>query len=68
MQINTMNGSSFPDQVVPEEVKASLDYGRQVGRAIEGDWFSGTRSGVSGRFNTNSVSYTHLTLPTIYSV
>ena len=45
--------SSFPDQVVPDEVKQSLDYGRQVGMAIEGDWFSGTRSGVENRFNTN---------------
>tara|TARA_R110000803_G_scaffold9264_1_gene29378 strand:+ start:842 stop:3238 length:2397 start_codon:yes stop_codon:yes gene_type:complete len=62
MQINTMNGSSFPDQVVPEEVKASLDYGRQVGRAIEGDWFSGTRSGVSGRFNTNYNQFRNLRL------
>jgi len=45
--------SSFPDQVVPDEVKQSIDYGRQVGMAIEGDWFSGTRSGVENRFNTN---------------
>ena len=52
MQIQTYNGSSFPDQVVPDEVKESLDYGRQVGRAIEGDWFSGTRTGMSGRYNT----------------
>ena len=57
-----MNGSSFPDQVVSEEVKASLDYGRQVGRAIEGDWFSGTRSGVSGRFNTNYNQFRNLRL------
>ena len=62
MQINTMNGSSFPDQVVSDEVKASLDYGRQVGRAIEGDWFSGTRSGVSGRFNTNYNQFRNLRL------
>ena len=45
--------SSFPDQVVPDEVKKSIDYGRQVGQAIEGDWFSGTRSGVENRFNSN---------------
>ena len=45
--------SSFPDQVVPDEVKKSLDYGKQVGQAIEGDWFSGTRSGVENRFNSN---------------
>jgi len=45
--------SSFPDQVVPDEVKSSIDYGKQVAQAIEGDWFSGTRSGVENRFNTN---------------
>jgi len=62
MQITTYNGSSFPDQVVPDEVKASLDYGRQVGRAIEGDWFSGTRTGVSGRYNTNYNNFRDLRL------
>jgi len=45
--------SSFPDQVVSDEVKQSMDYGKQVAQAIEGDWFSGTRSGVENRFNTN---------------
>jgi len=45
--------SSFPDQVVPDEVKQSIEYGRNVAMAIEGDWFSGTRSGVENRFNTN---------------
>ena len=45
--------SSFPDQVVSDEIKQSVEYGRQVAQAIEGDWFSGTRSGVENRFNTN---------------
>ena len=62
MQIQTYNGSSFPDQVVPDEVKESLDYGRQVGRAIEGDWFSGTRTGTSGRYNTNYNNFRNLRL------
>tara|TARA_R110000824_G_scaffold20163_2_gene76556 strand:+ start:1062 stop:3467 length:2406 start_codon:yes stop_codon:yes gene_type:complete len=62
MQINTNNGSSFPDQVVPEEEKASIEYGRQVGRAIEGDWFSGTRTGVQGRYNTNYNNFRNLRL------
>ena len=62
MQIQTYNGSSFPDQVVPDEVKESLDYGRQVGRAIEGDWFSGTRTGMSGRYNTNYNNFRNLRL------
>tara|TARA_R110000737_G_scaffold55998_2_gene79898 strand:+ start:1036 stop:3423 length:2388 start_codon:yes stop_codon:yes gene_type:complete len=62
MQISTQNGSSFPDQVVSDEVKSSLDYGRQVGRAIEGDWFAGTRTGLSGRFNTNYNNFRNLRL------
>ncbi len=45
--------STFPDQVVPDEIKQSIDYGKQVAQAIESDWFSGTRSGVENRFNTN---------------
>lgn len=43
IQINT--NSSFPSQVVSDEVKASLDYGTQVARAIEGEWFQEGRSG-----------------------
>jgi len=37
--IYTTNNSSFPDQVVPDAEKATLDYGLAVGRAIEGEWF-----------------------------
>ena len=33
MQIQTYNGSSFPDQVVPDDVKASIDYG--LGKLVE---------------------------------
>ena len=53
MKIYTNGSSTFPDQVVPDEVKNSWDYGEKVGKAIEGDWFSGTRSGVENRWNTN---------------
>ena len=56
--------SSFPDQVVPDEAKQSMDYGRQVGMAIEGDWFSGTRSGVENRFNSN---YNNFRLRRLYA-
>ena len=58
MQVVTNTHSAFPDQVVPDHVKESWDYGRQVGLAIEGDWFSGTRSGVENRFNTNFNNFT----------
>ncbi len=53
MQVVTNTYSAFPDQVVPDDVKESWDYGRQVAKAIEGDWFSGTRTGVENRFNSN---------------
>jgi len=51
--IYTNNRSSFPDQVVPQETKMSIDYGLQVAQAIEGEWF---RQGVGGNryaFNYN---------------
>ena len=56
--------SSFPDQVVSDEVKQSIEYGKQVAQAIEGDWFSGTRSGVENRFNTN---YNNFRMRRLYS-
>ena len=45
MRVETNTYSSFPSQVVSDEEKASLDYGIQVGRAIEGEWFQEGRSG-----------------------
>jgi len=41
--IYTTTNSSFPDQVVPEEEKMTLEYGLQVARAIEGEWFTSSR-------------------------
>ena len=62
MAINTSNFSTFPDQVVSDEVKASLEYGRDVGRAIENDWFSGNRAGVTNRYNFNFNNFRTLRL------
>ena len=45
MKIQTNTNSSFPSQVVSDEVKASPEYGVQVARAIEGEWFQEGRSG-----------------------
>jgi len=64
MQIYTNNNSSFPDQVVPDAVKDTWEYGKKVAWAIEGDWFSGTRSGVENRFNTN---YNNFRMRRLYS-
>ncbi len=59
--IYTNNYSSFPDQIVPESVKNSEDYGLQVGRAIEGEWFRNTR-GTGYRYATNFQNYHRLRL------
>ena len=45
MNIQTNTNSSFPSQIVSDEEKASLDYGTQVARAIEQEWFQEGRSG-----------------------
>jgi hypothetical protein len=45
MNIQTNTNSSFPSQIVSDEEKASLDYGIQVARAIEQEWFQEGRSG-----------------------
>jgi len=61
MQI-TYGYNSFPDQVVPAEVKGSFEYGLKVGQAIEGDWFSGARTGIGNRFNSNYNNFRNLRL------
>jgi len=50
--ITTNYNSSFPSQVVPDEEKASVEYGTLVGRAIENEWFRNTRGG-GDRFIVN---------------
>jgi len=59
--INTNYNSSFPDQVVPDAEKATYEYGLQVGRAIEGEWFRNDR-GAYDRFNTNYNNFHKLRL------
>jgi len=54
--IYTNSQSSFPDQVVSQEEKMSLDYGLQVGRAIEGEWWA---SGVGGARYSNNYNIFH---------
>jgi len=45
MNIQTNTNSSFPSQTVSDQEKASLDYGIQVSRAIEQEWFQKGGSG-----------------------
>ncbi len=56
--------STFPSQVVPDIEKQSYDYGYEVGRAIENEWFRGDRGagGVGGRFGTNWQNFHRLRL------
>ena len=58
--VNTNSNSSFPDQVVPDVEKQTLEYGTQVGRAIEGEWFWSGRNG--DRFSTNYNNFHRLRL------
>ena len=44
MNIYTNTRSDFPSQVVSDEVKASIEYGKQVAQAIEHEWFSQGRT------------------------
>tara|TARA_B110000977_G_scaffold197658_1_gene280756 strand:- start:1343 stop:3754 length:2412 start_codon:yes stop_codon:yes gene_type:complete len=59
--IKTNYNSSFPDQVVPDVEKASYDYGLQVGRAVESEWFKSDR-GWQDRFDTNYNNFHRLRL------
>jgi len=55
--------SSFPSQVVPDAEKQTLEYGYEVGRAIENEWFRGDRgSGACGRFGNNWQNFHRLRL------
>ena len=63
MQISYNQTSSFPDQVVPDAEKATMEYGLAVGRAIEGEWFRGYRYGTNAPgYATNFNNYNLLRL------
>ena len=50
----------FPSQVASDQEKMSFEYGRQVGRAIQSEWFSGNSG--SARFQSNQNSFHGLRL------
>ena len=58
--VYTNNNSIFPDQVVPESEKKSLEYGLAVGNAIEQEWFR-NNSG-QNRFSYNFQNFNRLRL------
>jgi len=59
MAQNAIN-SFFPSQVVADKEKMSRDYGLQVGRAIQNEWFS-SNSG-STRYSSNQNTFHNLRL------
>tara|TARA_R110000796_G_scaffold100376_1_gene209041 strand:- start:1313 stop:3724 length:2412 start_codon:yes stop_codon:yes gene_type:complete len=61
MKIYTNTNSSFPSQVVSDEEKASWDYGLQVSRAIENEWFDQGRTS-GNRYLSNSNNFHQLRL------
>jgi hypothetical protein len=50
----------FPSQVASDQEKMSFEYGRQVGRAIQSEWFGGNSG--SARFQSNQNSFHGLRL------
>ena len=50
----------FPSQIASDEEKASLDFGRRVGNAIESEWFKSTSG--NGRFRSNQNTFHSLRL------
>ena len=57
---NPVINSFFPSQVASDQEKISQDYGLQVGRAIQDEWFS-SNSGTS-RFQSNQNTFHNLRL------
>ncbi len=60
MNIYTNPNSAFPSQVVSEEEKNSLEYGRKVAEAIQGEWFR--QGGEGNRFASSFNRYHSLRL------
>ena len=61
MNVSTNTNSPFPDQVVSDAEKATLDYGLQVSRAIEQEWFNYGGTG-SNRYAANWNNFHNLRL------
>tara|TARA_B100000768_G_scaffold63924_1_gene61755 strand:+ start:586 stop:2997 length:2412 start_codon:yes stop_codon:yes gene_type:complete len=61
MNVSTNTNSPFPDQVVSDAEKATIEYGLQVSRAIEQEWFNYGGAG-SNRYAVNWNSFHNLRL------
>ncbi len=62
MNIGANPNSIFPSQVVSDAEKSSFEYGVQVGRAIESEWFR--QGGMGNRFSQN---YNHFHTLRLYA-
>ena len=58
--IKTKAKSTFPSQAVPDAEKSSKEYGLQVARAIEQEWFKSDRG--SDRYYDTQIKYHELRL------
>jgi len=61
MSVYTNTNSAFPSQVVSDAEKASVEYGLQVSRAIEQEWFDQGRTN-QNRYYTNWNNFHQLRL------
>ena len=61
MNVSTNTNSPFPDQVVSDAEKATVEYGLQVSRAIEQEWFNYGGAG-SNRYASNWNNFHNLRL------
>jgi hypothetical protein len=61
MNIYTNTNSAFPSQVVSDAEKASMEYGLQVSRAIEQEWFDQSRT-TQNRYVSNWNNFHQLRL------
>jgi hypothetical protein len=61
MNVYTNNNSSFPSQVVSNEEKDTIEYGKQVAQAIEYEWFRQGRTN-GNRYLTNWNNFHNLRL------
>ena len=57
---NAVVSNFFPSQVASDQEKMSPEYGLQVGRAIQNEWFDGNQGSV--RFRSNQDSFHSLRL------
>jgi hypothetical protein len=60
MNVSANPNSVFPSQVVSDAEKSSYEYGSQVGRAVESEWFQ--QGGTGNRFATNTSHFHSLRL------